>query len=183
MHTPTQSRFSSAMSIKSEQSPTELDQHSRRMFRLNLDKPAQVLTFNHWSPDPWTIVGQRTGKPLATFSGFVLSVIKGVTVDTGQPKLFYVFALNAKSEGWSASPTAPPDPNSPTPPPEPAQLRLRLDFSNSAGGLLATFPPHLYLLCGTDEAKELTDNFAVDIFTQITSAHLSLQPNSWFWPC
>lgn len=165
-----QSHFSTSRSVRGEKPPLDLDQHARKIFRLNLDQPAKVLTFDKWSPDPWTVVGTN-GANLATFGGFVLTVIKAFTVD-GKPTIFYILAMNMKADGWS--------PNAPEQ--LPTLMRVRLDFTNASGGLLESFTPSVDLQCGTDKAVELTNDFVVDVFSAITSAHLSL-PQTWFWKC
>jgi hypothetical protein len=167
---PSRSHFVSAMCARSERPLTELDQHTRRMFRLKPDAPPQVITFGHFSPDPWTIVGAN-GANLATFSGMVLTVIKATTLD-GQPTIYYVLAMNVMSDGWSPS----------APDQVPTELRVRIDFSAASGGLLASFEPFVNLQCGTNNAVLVSDNFGIDVFSLITSAHLSL-PGATFWPC
>jgi len=79
----------------------ELDHHTRRMFRLSLDAPTQIITFNNFSPDPWTIVGVN-GANFATFSGMVVTLTKATTID-GKPTMYFNLAMNIRSDGWTPS--------------------------------------------------------------------------------
>ena len=160
-----QSAVSSSMhTLEKAERLKALDAQTRKL--LGLPAAAQSITFNNWSPDPWTVVGLN-GAKLVTISHINLTVIKP---DPPQ-KIFYLLSTDVKSEGWTV-----------TPPQQPPMLGpLRLDFSNAQGGIVWSASPTISVQCGTNENQRNNDTIYTDIFSLISSAHLSI-PSVTFWP-
>lgn len=129
---------------------------------------AQSITFNSWSPDPWTVVGTN-GARLVTFSRMSLTIIKP---DPPQ-KVFYVLAMHIKSEGWTSTP-----PNTP-----PYASPFRIDIKNSQGGIIWGFDQRIGITCGADYDIRLSETFYVDVFNLIAGAGLSVPSSVTFWRC
>jgi|RhiMethySRZTD1v2_1073278.scaffolds.fasta_scaffold07672_7 hypothetical protein len=146
--------------------PTALDPQVGRI--LGAAPTSQSITFNSWSPDPWTVVGTN-GAALVTFSRISLTIVK----PDPPAKVFYVLFTHIKSEGWTTTP-----PNT-----APYASPFRIDIKNAAGGIIWGFDQRIGIACGVDGDLRLSETFYVDVFDQIAGAGLSIPTNVTFWRC
>jgi len=157
---------SSMQTLEKAMRPTALDAQTRTIFGLT--RGAQSITFNNFSPDPWTITGVHTGARLVTISRMSLTVVRP---DPPQ-KIFYILSIHVKSEGWTGTP-----PNTP-----PTVTPLRVDLLNAQGGIAWFVEPRISVQCGTDDNQRGSETIAVDIFNLISRASISM-PSVTFWRC
>ena len=156
---------SSMQTLEKAARPAKLDVQIRTI--LGLPRAAQAITFNNFSPDPWTVVGVN-GARLVTISGISLTVVKP---DPPQ-KIFYVLSIHVKSEGWTTTP-----PNAP-----PTVGPIRVDFLNAQGGIVWFVEPRISVQCGTNDNQRMSETIPVDIFNLISRASISM-PSITFWRC
>jgi hypothetical protein len=101
-HVPRPTRVESAFS-SSMHTLDKAERHSAPVAQtrkvLALPAAAQSITFNSWSPDPWTVVA-GDGTRLVTISHINLTIVKP---DPPQ-KIFYLLSTDVKSEGWTVTP-------------------------------------------------------------------------------
>jgi hypothetical protein len=159
--------FSSSMHTLDKAERHSVDEQSRKFLGL-IPRPAQALTFNSWSPDPWTIVA-GDGTKLVTISNISLTIVR----PHPPQKILYLLSTDVKSEGWTE--TAPNEPDIEGP--------LRLDFLSSQGGIVWSVTPMISVQCGTDETQRNGGSIVVDIFDLISSVHLSIPTTVNFWRC
>ena len=136
----------------------------------NLDMLPETLTFDNWSPDPWTVVGVN-GANFVTFSHIGLTVTKAEIIGAGVVLTYYM-NLNVQTDGWTVV-----APNTTE-----YDGQLRLDFSNAQGGLIWSEILSIEMSCGTNKPEWASNRIGVDIYDLIAAAHLSM-PTQSFWRC
>jgi hypothetical protein len=136
----------------------------------NLDVLPETLTFDNWSPDPWTVAA-ADGTKLVTFSHIGLTITKAQVIGGGIVLTFYL-NLNVQTDGYTVTP-----PNSVE-----IDGMLRLDLSDAQGGLIWSDTFGLEMSCGTNRPQWASSRIGTDIYDLIAGAHLSV-PEQDFWPC
>ena len=111
------------------------------------------------------------GANLVTFSHIGLTVTEAQIIGAGVVLTYYM-NLNVQTDGWTVV-----APNT-----VPTNGQLRLDFSNSQGGLIWSETLSLEMSCGTNKPEWASNRIAVDIYDLIAAVHLSI-PQQPFWPC
>ena len=165
---PHRPRFSSSMGAK----PTslKLDVVARRIFGMHPEFDPEIKTFNSWSPDPWKVLSGE-GAVLCTVSNIVLTVISSQSI-AGKPMQFWNLSARIQSQGWTARDYF---------------AQFTLDFTGAGGAFLARFATigsrYAWVVrCNEDSTQVVSGDFDVDVFSAITSAHLSM-PDAIFFGC
>jgi hypothetical protein len=100
-HQTTRSRFDSIMS-SAEKIELKADPAWMKILGFSkLDTPPESISFDNWSPDPWTITGSGGGA-IMTFSQIGVTVLKA-QMSSGEVITRYLFAANIQSDGWQGS--------------------------------------------------------------------------------
>lgn len=137
---------------------------------FDLDFTPQVITFNNWDPAVWNIVGTN-GAVLVTISEINVTVTKAQD-PSGHIVVVYNFQANVAVQ-WSVN--------------KPGDLprysgELRLEFRNNQGGVVWWDTVYLTFDCGTNNLQSYGKRFGLDVFDQISGAHLSAN-NQTYWKC
>jgi hypothetical protein len=130
----------------------------------------ETLTFDNWSPDPWTVAA-ADGTKLVTFSHIGLTITKAQVIGGGIVLTYYL-NLNVQTNGWTVV-----APNTTE-----YDGQLRLDLSNAQGGLIWSDNFGVEMSCGTNGPQWASSRIGTDIYDLIAGVHLSI-PSQSFWPC
>ena len=169
-HHTTRSRFDSIMS-SAEKIELKADPAWMKILGFSkLDTPPESISFDNWSPDPWTITGSGGGA-IMTFSQIGVTVLKA-QMSSGEVITRYLFAANIQSDGWQGS-------RNPGASIIEGETFVQIGFKNAQGGVIYSDQFKVFSYCGISGQQFIANPIGLDIIDLIKGAHLSMPLQSF----